>query len=486
MALGDGSTAATARRLWPGADTGRADDRPVDLVVADSPDAATLAAVAELLDPTTTAYLEFDWPRHRSYGALRHRLGRAGLPVTTLYSISPGRHRWAATWWIPVDSPRAARFIAAQLTPSGSRSANPVDRLRRHLLTRWQRNPDPVARRPWLLHPSRRQRLGVVIGGPRIGDSGERTTATIMKIGGSSTDQPILFEFGLRPGPVSGASTGPAGEPDVVIKVPQRAEEIEASRREAEVLTNLARLDPPVSLIPRAVDPRRYRAAGLQAFGQTYASGRPMAVVATPEALPEHAAAVGDWLLDLAGRTARPADPERVGATLHRRMVELEGSLSALPDGAEMSRALAAAAGDIDRSVAVHRHNDLGPWNVQVTATGRITVIDWADATTDGIPACDFIHFLAHLGFCAHDAYGPGRRERLTAELVDPSTPLGRFVWRATADHVVRVGLTAEQIPQLRLLTWALDLLRRPPEQRTSGLYLELIRAELRRRTSHP
>ncbi|MDH5519315.1 MAG: hypothetical protein OEZ14_02160, partial [Acidimicrobiia bacterium] len=61
-----------------------------------------------------------------------------------------------------------------------------------------------------------------------------------------------------------------------------------------------------------------------------------------------------------------------------------------------------------------------------------------------------------------------------------------RFVWRATADHVVRVGLTAEQIPQLRLLTWALDLLRRPPEQRTSGLYLELIRAELRRRTSHP
>lgn len=488
VALGDGPIAATARRLWPESTSAPVDDRPIDLVVADSPDPATLAAVAGLLDPTTVAYLQFDWPRHRPYGHLRTRLHRAGLAPTTLYSISPGRHRWAATWWIPVNDIEAAQFVAGRLTASRSRSARPIDRIRGALLAHWQRNPGLVARVPWLLHPSRNQQLGIVIGGPGIHRAEKRTEAsstTIMKIGGSSTDQPILFTFGPR----SEAQPQPCAEvdgPDVVFKVPTLAEEIESSRCEAEMLTTLAALDPPVAQIPRPVDARHYRRAGLQAFGQTYAPGRPMAVVATPDLLPAHAAAVGDWVLELAARTAQAADPERKLASLDHTMAELAQSLRALPDAQDLSRRLAAAVRGIDRSLSVHRHNDLGPWNVQVTATGTITVIDWADATDDGIPACDLIHFLAHLAFCAYDGYGPVRRDRLIADLVDPGTPLGQVVWRATADHVVRLGMSPDQIPDLRLITWALDLLRRPPEQRTSGLYLDLLRAQVRRTTSQP
>lgn len=484
IALGDGPTATMARRIWP--DTGAQPDRlHVDLIVADSPDDATLTDVYDLLGPDGTAYIEFDWPRWRRFTGLTDRLRRAGLPVRVLYSISPGRHRWSATWWIPVGSPSAIRFVAHQIVPAESGSARLVDRLRRRLLGHWQRRPHLAVNRPWLLHPSRRQRLGVVITSADRQPAGAGATATIMKLGGSSTDQPILFTFPQDAGRSPGSSNRSFAEPTAVVKVPTIDEEILSSRRESDILTKLEALDPPISSIPAPIDAGRYRAAGLHAFGQTYAPGRPMATVAKPEAMTDHATLVGDWLVELAERTAQPVGPEQLTSALQSRMADLDGTLNVVPDGDELRRGLADAVRSVDLPASVLRHNDLGPWNVHITAAGAITVIDWADASTGGLPACDFIHFLLHLALCAHDAYQRDGRDRLLAEFHDENTALGRLIERLTADHVARLGLpAAQQTSALRTLTWALDLLRRPEEQRTAGLYLDLLRASIRRSAS--
>jgi hypothetical protein len=348
-----------------------------------------------------------------------------------------------------------------------------------------RRRPDLAVNRPWLLHPSRRQRLGVVVTASRRQTTNGRTDETIMKLGGSSTDQPILFRFARDSGPSSRAAIGSFEEPTAVVKVPTLDEEIASSRREAEVLTELAAFDPPVTSIPAPIDAERYRAAGLHAFGQTYAPGRPLATITDPEAMADHAAAVGEWLIELAERTAQSSEPGQPTAALRSRMADLDTTLDVLGDGAELRRGLDDALRSLDLPFSVFRHNDLGPWNVHVTETGSITVIDWADAS-DGPPACDFIHFLVHLGLCAHDAYRPDRQDRLLAEFHDGSTVLGGLIERLTADHVARVGLSPQQIPGLRTLTWALDMLRRPPNERTAGLYLDLLRAEVRRSTGRP
>lgn len=485
-ALGDGPTATTARSIWPGSgdrpENGEA-DRVADLVVADSGDDATLSAISGILGPDGVAYVEFDWPRWRRFDDLTDRFRRAGLAAQVLYSISPGRHRWSATWWIPVGSRSAIAFVAEQITPVRPRSARPVDRLRTLLLRRLQRRPHLAMNRPWLLHPGRRQRVGVVLGTAHRRPAEQRTNETIMKLGGSSTDQPILFTFEQDSGGSPGRSLD---QPAVVMKVPTIDEEITSSRRENEILTALDAFEPPISSIPSPVDAARYRAAGLQASGQTYAPGRPMATVAEPGAMFDHASAVGDWLVELAERTARPAESAELTATLRSRLAELEETLNVLPDGDELRWGLTDAVDRVELTGSVLRHNDLGPWNVHVTTAGAITVIDWADAECDGVPVCDFIHFLVHLGLCAHDAYGRGRRERVLADLHDGSTRSGRLVERLTVDHITRLGLSAQQMPDLRTITWGLDLLRRPPEGRTAGLYLDLLRAEIGRSTSRP
>lgn len=497
--VGFGPASIAAARLWSARrivdESGSAEPRiencEADLVVAGLFDQSTLAEVRRMLGPEGVAYLETDWPLGRRTGWFRRRIERAGLEVGPMYAIAVGADRWTPSWWIPVGDSAATRFVAR--TGRNKHSERSLRRRLGDLPGRLAaRLPQLVSRHPLLLHPRRFHRVGIVVAGtdprspaggpppdlqPALRPGGGRSpTSVAMRIGGSSTDQPILFYF-------DGADSSRDGEPTTVVKAPTRTEEIAAGRHEADVLGRLADRHTPVSGVPRPVPV--VGASGYNAWGQTYAAGTDLATLATPARLPDLAAAVADWTTQLAQRTAEPTSASVI-AGWRRSIEHVALGLAELHDGDELAGGVVAAFDRISHTKSVIHHGDLGPWNVHLTSDGSPTVLDWADSTVDGIPACDLIHFLAHLCLCAHDAYRGERRSLIIGRLMDPTSDCGRLTAHHTRDYATKVGLQVHRIDDYRIVTWALDLLDRPPSEWDSGLYLELLRAEIRRTTPKP
>lgn len=499
VTLGTGWAPSVARRLWSGTPSllspaASGDVRPnerADLVVADSFDIPTLEQVSSLLAPEGVAYIEADWPRLVSPDGLTRRLGRCGLEPGPMYSISPARHRWAASWWIPVGSVAAVRFVAAHIHSGPSPNLRLRDLRRRAPAGLAGMRSHLVAHRPWLLHPTRPHRLAVVTGHKRLDatdldtyrsflprlrpsldqTSGQTMSDVVMRVGGSSTDQGVLFFFAHCPEPVA------------VIKAPIRPEEIIAGGHEADMLEWLAAPPEPLDSVPKPV-PVLGR-SGYEAWGQSYAPGLDMTKLVSPSDLDRYVAPVSEWLIRLAARTTRKATQDFTAST-RRDLTRLGHSLLHLPDGRELTRGILASWGRIREVDTVCQHRDLGPWNIRVDERDRLTVIDWADSVTTGLPVCDLVHFVAHLCLCAYDSYGLERRKDVIAGLMEPSSRTGRMLTGYISSHAAGVGVAADIVDDLRVVTWALDLLRRPSAERSESLYLDLLRAELRRIGSSP
>jgi hypothetical protein len=489
VVLGDGWASTAARRLWPGCHRFNPGFGPperrsgsADLVVADSFDDEVLAIVRSLLGPGGIAYLESEWPRMKPIGRLRRRLTGSGLDVGACYAIAVGRHRWTPSWWIPVGDPKASRFVADQIKPS----REPSRRFRTGLLSLPSRIglawPGLVARCPSLLHPGRRHRLAVIVAQPGsparerdfqpgLRPAGAAPTAVTIRVGGSSTDQPMLFYL-------NGAT-----DPVAVIKAPSIDEEIESSRHEAGVLRRLSTLPGQLDGVPRPVTV--VGADRFPAWGQTYAPGRALARLATPGRLEIHAGQVTEWAVDLARRTMAVM-PAGAARTVRRSIEQATLGLGDLPDGELLAGTLGAAIERIDLDRSVRRHGDLGPWNIHLADDGRLTVIDWADSVDHGLPICDLVHFLAHLCLCAHHAYHPAQRSTVIDQLMDPGTACGRVMVDQTTAYAAAIGLPTDRIDDLRVVTWGLDLLGRPSYRWADEVYLELLRAEVRRLRSSP
>ncbi len=498
VAVGSGWVSVSAADLWSncrpvdplpaGSGTTSTKDE-ADLVVAGSFDRHTLATVGRMLGPGGVAYVEADWPRLLPARWFTQRLIGAGFRPGPMYSIAVGSDRWSPSWWIPIGRPNAAGYVARAVQENGKSSPRLGRRIRGLASIVGSRLPHLVARHPPLLHPRRRHRLGAVVTGhdpaTRFTDRGSTlmpalrpdddrpVTEVVMRIGGSSTDQPILFYF---------ADTV---EPVAVIKAPTWQEEVVAGRREAEVLCRLAAGQPPVDGVPR---PLPVRGAGaFHAWGQTHAPGAALARLVGPASLDTYGATVARWAITLAHQTASamtPSTTERLRRSVERLGTILEGDGLHLDDGHELASAVAGAFERIMPTVSVQGHGDLGPWNVHVDAEGNPTIIDWADSNEADLPLCDLIHFLAHLCLCAYDGYGADRRPAVIADLMKPDSPSGRLLVDQPSAYALKLGLAAERIDDFRLVTWALDLADRPLSSWDGDLYLDLLRAEVRRTMS--
>jgi len=496
VTIGHGPTASSAKTLWPAAKRVEAETMigsyahpgSADLVVADDFNSSTLDLIRRLLVPGGVAYAEIDWPRPSPPTRLTRQIERTGLGVDQLYSVSPSRERWSPSWWIPVGHREATTFVATEIKPTNPNSGPPLNRLRALLISWLLRSGPRFRHHPWLLHPTRRQRLGAVIRRPDSSTTdsahaGDRKLApaelqsrpdlqTLLRIGGSSTDQAILFFFVDRLTPVA------------VIKAPTIPEEIRSSRHEARILSHLSNRSDSVAAAPMSVPVRG--AIDFAAWGQTFAPGVAMTNCVSPSNLEEHARTITAALVDLALNTVGAVDEAPQSAVVDDMCRELGRSLDAVADGTKLVAGVESSLKGLLIRQTVCQHHDVGPWNIRVTRSGRPTIIDWADAVEAGFPMCDLFHFLVHLCFCAHDGYRPSRRSALIAEIMDPGSDLGALVASCLADYGRQIDLAMESIPQLRVLTWVIDLLRRPRSQRAEGLYLELLRAELRWATSAP
>jgi hypothetical protein len=486
VAIGTGPAADHARLLG---DSRPAGHGTADLAVADRSDSATIAELVRSVRPGGVVCVDVAWPRLRPVRTLERRLAAAGLAPSTVYSLSPSRDRWSPSWWIPVGRSDAAVFVAtaaAGLPPSGDRPL--AHRLRARVqvwLLAWLGSrPALIGGAPWLLHPARRQRLLAVAvkatgavaarsmpglspvdGLPSGGGGPGRDIAVAMRVGGSSTDQAMLFVFGAGP------------TPGVVIKAPTEPEEVVASRQEHETLTALTSGAEPMPGVPRPV--ALTGGDGVPAWGQTFAPGRALTATLDPDELAVPAEAVTTWLIGLADRTATAADPDRVHELVWGAVDELTATLRSVPDGTWLEQQVRQRLRGLALPRLVAHHRDLGPWNIRADGDD-LSIIDWADAVPQGPPVCDLLHYLAHLTLCAHDAYGTRRQGELVDSLPQPESPAGALVEACLDRYCRAVGIDRCALPGLRVLTWVLDLLRRPPAERAGGLYLDLLRAEVR------
>lgn len=462
----------------------RGGHRRVALVGADDVNGLSAIPLADADHPADVGYLEAPWPRRISTRELRRQLDTDAYHAVGLYSVSPAPDRWQATWWIPTGEPHVVRFVAGQLHTSRASIRNWRELPQRLVAGLAQMRPQLVAGHPWLLHPQRPQlacavltRFGADVRRARIPEVA-RTAAkhlglppstpaqVAVQVGGSSTDQPILFAF------YEGAPN-----PSVVVKAPTRSEEIEATTHEAEMYRHLAAVAPRLAGIPRSMEIMPDGPSLL--VGQTFVPGPPVTRIVTGKTFAALAERVTDWLIDLGVATRTPVDRgwsrELAASALESmgRMVDptrvAPGLLTLLAD---------AVAGD-GVSFTVCQHNDFGPWNIHLDPAEGLGVIDWADARTSGPPVFDLIYFLTHLGLCAADGYGFERRGRVVNAMLDPDTAEGQTIERCLARYGAALGINHDDLRRLRLLTWILKFTGEASERRASSLYLELLHHEL-------
>jgi hypothetical protein len=118
-----------------------------------------------------------------------------------------------------------------------------------------------------------------------------------------------------------------------------------------------------------------------------------------------YVAPIVEWLIHL-GQTTGGLPPRGNGAEdlIHlvdgavrhattdeqRRVLERVSRLLLTLEGAPLPR--------------VFEQRDMGTWNLMVSPTGMIGVLDWESARAGGFPAWDLFYFLAHYGFMMHGA----------------------------------------------------------------------------------
>ena len=454
------------------------------IVAADDFDDLRLDHLPGVPEPVDVAYLEAPLPRLQSVNELRQQLVHRGFSAHALYSVSPAPDRWQTTWWIPVGHADQARFVADRLH-TGRRAVRNWREGPQRLtaaVTTWR--PSAVAERPWLLHPQRPQHVCVVAtrdGGPAghdcmpdlarraamsLGRPPDTPAQVVLRVGGSSTDQPIMFVF------LAGAAT-----PSVVVKAPTRSEEIEATTREAALYTHLARLAPNLSGIPRSVNIQRQRPPLV--FGQNFVPGLPLTRFATKQNFAQLADRVTTWAIDLALATRAQMDEGWQQGVVVSALRAMKPLVDGSTGGSDMLQQLDQALGEAVASFSVCHHNDFGPWNIHLDDAKGIGVVDWADARTSGPPLCDLVYFLTHLGLCTADAYAPRRRSRVIAGLLDRESNEGSIAHRSLTRYCEALDIGAMDLKRLRLLTWVLKYVGETPERREGSLYLELLDREL-------
>lgn len=128
----------------------------------------------------------------------------------------------------------------------------------------------------------------------------------------------------------------------------------------------------------------------------------------------------------------------------------------------------------------VFQHGDPGPWNMMVTPSGQVAVLDWEAAESQGIPLWDLFYFLRSYALDIARAGGvndglQGYKQQFLAD-----TPLSRLVVETVQAYCQTIGLSTTLILPLFYTCWmhrALKEATRLPVSRVdSGRFVNLLR----------
>jgi hypothetical protein len=452
-----------------------------DLAVAEDPGPPVLDELYAALRPGGACYLEW---RPRPGGAERmvRALRAAGFTDITCY-----RRRYGSgglpIYWVPLGARGARAYVRSRLRLPGGR----VRRLRAEVRRRLR----DIARGRWASISAVAYRPGGAPEGERgpsiwlrsdwprgkLGPFPARLSTLLATGGPRSVNKVVLLAF-AEPSPV----------PCIAVKAPRIDRAAAGLRREATVLESLGARHTPGG-IPRLLF--RRECDGVPVIGESAISGRPLDRLLDRGNFRAWASRVTDWLIALGAespvRSAARWREEVVEPALSR-FVDQFGSVAdpdLLRGGERIVRAIGALS-------VVPEQRDFGPWNLLVTPSGELAVLDWESGLADGLPALDLLYYLAYASFSVDRAYDRDGRVASYRRSLDASSPTGAVRRECLARYAGALGLEARQLEPLRVLLWLLHApsdfqhaaadAGGPPEESTlaKSLFLALWAEEVR------
>jgi aminoglycoside phosphotransferase (APT) family kinase protein len=243
-------------------------------------------------------------------------------------------------------------------------------------------------------------------------------------------------------------------QPRLVIKLPRVPDSVRGLQREAMVLeaVHTRRAAPPPG-VPQIV----FCDEGTTHFllGETALDGVPLFTRLNRRNYHEWASRVTDWLIQLAG-VPLPVSREVWWARLIEPVLDdIQRSLGSVVE-VDMLDETTAALAQIEALPLVCEQRDFSPWNVLITASGELAVLDWESAELDGLPGLDLIYCLTYLAFFVEDAMKSGKFAEVYRRCWSGQTAVGRANVECLQRYYEALNLDAALGPTLRLFTWLL------------------------------
>ncbi len=227
---------------------------------------------------------------------------------------------------------------------------------------------------------------------------------------------------------------------------------------------------------------------GLAVLGESAVDGEPFQQRSSARDDCPYGRTAVEWLVDLGVRTA---DHRSFGPG------EIAGAVSAIHDrftrtytlSPEHRRALAAYVGALGTDLpTVRQHGDPGTWNLLVTPTGRVAVLDWEAYEQHGMPLWDLFYFMRSYGVWASRV--DGTRDPLDgyARRFFADSPMNRLLTSAVAQFGDRADLARELVEPLFFTCWmhraVKESARLEPQRLERGHFVRLLRRCLDERRS--
>lgn len=232
---------------------------------------------------------------------------------------------------------------------------------------------------------------------------------------------------------------------------------------------------------------------GLAILGESYIDGAPFRAKTQATVDCPYALDVIDWITELGAMSARRSrsTPSQLAAA----MEQLLASFAKLYCPSQevytfLADQIARVSRYQGRIPLVFQHGDPGTWNLFVTHTGQIAVLDWEAAEPLGVPLWDLLYFLRSYSILVARKGGRRGGSRGYREQFLAGGPMGELVADATARYCQRVALPRALVEPLFYTCWMHRALKEastlPVYRLASGRYFRLLRVTIEEREKLP
>ena len=422
-----------------------------DLVVAINPSLTDLQNVWKTLISGGSFYSEWYSPLAGGALGIRKRLEAAGFTDVVCYWPWPIPAFSPALFWLPLEAPQVIHYFL-------SSRPLPANLLRRfgssvmQILWRFLLNTN-------LLVPVcvTARKADKIVGNVSTTDLEEHTFMNWYD--DTSSDPPTRFDILMWTGGKRSINkvilylfAVGAEKPQRIVKLPRTTDAVPSLTHEAHILQALqARKSNAATGIPVVLF--LHELNGWVALGETAVFGQPLYTVLDSQNAQSLAIKVTEWLVHLVvdGPPAPRSDwwNQLVEPTLH----DFEQAFDPVLDGfvVPKCREILDRLGDLPQAF---EHRDCSPWNILVTSSGELAVLDWESADQNGLPALDLTYFLAYLSFFLDGAMKNGNYIESCHRASDPETFIGHLQAACLQRYIQSTGLDPVALHPLRLLTW--------------------------------